>query len=434
MNMVNNHNGYVKLMNPDWARSAVIYQLNTRQFTPEGTFRAASNHLERIKNLGADIIWLMPVHKIGMKRRKGKLGSPYSVKDYYSLNPALGSLSELRSFISKAHSLGLFVILDWVANHTSWDNKLTESNPSWYLKDQERNKVPPPWTDWEDVAQLDFNNRELWGYMSNAMCWWVDRAGFDGFRADVAGFLPVKFWEYVREELEKIKPVFMLAEWESAEIHRNAFDASYAWQWWYAMRGISKGTAGIEALLKYYCWNENAFPGECMRMLFISNHDVNSWEGTMTENFGPALNAAIVLSVISNGIPLIYNGQEAGDSKRLKFYEKDCIEWKQHQTGDLYSELFSLKKKNPSLWNGKWGSEMIKTPNSCEDHVMSFIREKGNNKVFAVFNLSGSRQKVRFRGRHFEGGYMDYFGKKHTSLGKHTILKLAPWDYRVFIK
>jgi len=332
---------YVTLENPEWVKSATIYQINTRQFTKEGTFNAARKHLPRLKDLGVDIIWLMPIHEIGEKNRKGSLGSPYSVKDYYSVNPEFGDIDDVKEFIDAAHEMGMHVILDWIANHTAWDNYLVEEHPEWYVRDWKGDFRPTPWWDWIDIIDLDYGQEGLREYMTNAMVYWVEKVGFDGFRADVAGLVPVDFWNTVRRELEKIKPVFMLAEWESRDLHAAAFDMTYAWSWWDAVRNIAMGRTDLNSLFVYYSWNERAFPKESIRMTFVTNHDKNAWEGTMFENFGDALEAAIVLSVAGDGMPLIYNGQEAGNDRALEFFEKDEIEWREHPIGDLYRKLFS---------------------------------------------------------------------------------------------
>ncbi|RZJ88059.1 MAG: alpha-amlyase, partial [Brevundimonas sp.] len=213
---------------PDWSKSAVLYQLNTRQFTPEGTFRAAQGQLGRLKALGVDIIWLMPVQPIGEVNRKGTLGSPYSVRDYLAVNPEFGTMADLKAFVAAAHDQGLHVILDWVANHTSWDNALTVQHPDWYERDLDGHFRPTPWWDWSDIINLNYGHADLRRYMTEAMMFWVREADIDGFRCDVAGFVPIDFWETARAQLETIKPVFMLGEWEMRDLHRAAFDATYA--------------------------------------------------------------------------------------------------------------------------------------------------------------------------------------------------------------
>ncbi|TVR34442.1 MAG: alpha-amlyase [Balneolaceae bacterium] len=425
---------YVTLENPEWIKSATIYQINTRQFTKEGTFNAARKHLPRLKDLGVDIIWLMPIHKIGEKNRKGTLGSPYSVKDYYSVNPEFGDIDDVKEFIAAAHEMGMYVILDWIANHTAWDSSLVEEHPEWYVRDWKGDFRPTPWWDWTDIIDLDYGHEGLREYMTDAMVYWVEKAGFDGFRADVAGLVPVDFWNNVRRELEKIKPVFMLAEWESRDLHAAAFDMTYAWSWWDAVHNIAMGRADLNSLFVYYSWNERAFPKESIRMTFVTNHDKNAWEGTMFENFGDALEAAIVLSVAGDGMPLIYNGQEAGNDRALEFFEKDEIEWREHPIGDLYRKLFSLKKENSALWNGKWGATMIKVPNSAQTDVLSFVRENDKSKVFAVLNFSDQNHHVSFRESLYHGNYLEYFSNKETGLTSTTQLEIEPWGYRVFIR
>ncbi|WP_299519213.1 alpha-amylase family glycosyl hydrolase, partial [uncultured Flavobacterium sp.] len=346
---------YVQVQHPEWSKNAAIYQLNTRQFSAEGTFRAAQKELPRLKEMGIDIIWLMPINPIGEKNRKGTLGSPYSVKDYYGVNPEFGTLDDLKAFVKEAHQLGLYVILDWVANHTAWDNNLVTEHPEWYKRDYKGNFRPTPWWDWDDIIDLDYSKPELRKYMTEAMKYWVKEADIDGYRCDVAGFVPIDFWDNLRVELDAIKPVFMLAEWESRDMHANAFDMTYAWSWNEKLHKICKGQANVNELYIYYSWNESFFPNNSIRMTFVSNHDKNAWEGTMWEQFGDGLEAAIVLSVVGDGMPLIYNGQEAGEPKRLAFFEKDPIIWKQHPIGDLYKKLFTLMKQNTALWHAQWG-------------------------------------------------------------------------------
>ncbi|WP_242121151.1 alpha-amylase family glycosyl hydrolase [Aestuariivivens sediminicola] len=425
---------YVKITHPEWTRNAAIYQLNTRQFTREGTFKAAEKELPRLKDLGADILWLMPIHEIGVKNRKGTLGSPYSVKDYYSVNSEFGSLEDLKQFVKAAHDLGMYVILDWVANHTSWDNILVEKHPEWYDKDYKGDFRPTPWWDWEDIIDLDFGNPKVWEYMINALKYWVKEVDIDGYRCDVAGFVPVDFWNNARKELDAVKPVFMLAEWESRDLHAEAFDMTYAWSWNETVHRICKGDADVNGLYIYYSWNESAFPENAYRMTFVSNHDKNAWEGTMWEQFGDGLNAAIVLSVVGEGMPLIYNGQEAGNTKRLLFFERDPIEWKDHYIGELYKSLFALMKENTALWHGKWGTTMIKVPNSIENKILSFVRQNARDKVFAVFNFSDEHQNVAFKETLYQGDYIEYFSQEATHLKEGLELKLEPWGYKVFVK
>lgn len=426
---------YVKIKHPEWAKNAVIYQINTRQFTKEGTFKAAEKELPRLKELGADILWLMPIHEIGKKNRKGILGSPYSVKDYYSVNPEFGKLEDLKSFVKAAHAQGMRVILDWVANHTAWDNNLVSEHPEWYERDYKGDFRPTPWWDWTDIINLNYKNEGLRKYMTDAMKYWVREADIDGYRCDVAGFVPVDFWNNARKELDEIKPVFMLAEWESRDLHERAFDMTYAWSWYEKMEPVANGKAkDLSGLFVYYSWNESSFPKDAIRMIGVSNHDKNAWEGTEFELFGEGLQAAIVLSVVGEGMPMIYNGQEAGNAKRLKFFEKDPIVWKPHPNGELYKKLFALKKKNSTLLNWGHNATMTLVPNSKPDKVFSFVRQNEKDKIFVVINFSAAPQPVTFKETLYQGKYAEYFtGKSFTLDGKFQT-ELKPWSYMVFVK
>lgn len=426
---------YVKIKHPEWTKNATIYQINTRQFTDEGTFRAAEKHLPRLKALGVDILWLMPIHPIGEKNRKGTLGSPYAVKDYYGVNPEFGTLDDLKHFVSAAHQQGMYVILDWVANHTAWDNNLVSEHPEWYDRDWKGDFHPTPWWDWSDIIDLDYNNEGLRKYMTDALKYWVREADIDGYRCDVAGFVPIDFWNNARKELDAIKPVFMLAEWESRDLHAEAFDMTYAWSWYQAMQEIASGKKkDLGGLFGYYSWNESSYPPDTMRMTFVSNHDKNAWDGTEFEQFGKGLEAAMVLTGVSEGMPLIYNGQEAGNTKRLKFFEKDPIVWKEHPNGELYKKLFALKKKNTALWNAHWGATMILVPNSVPAKVFSFVRRNETDKVFVVLNFSDQPQTVTFKETLFLGKYTEYFSGSPVELDGSTKLQLKPWGYQIFVK
>ena len=424
----------VKLVHPEWSKNAVIYQINTRQFTEEGTFKAAESHLPRLKDLGVDILWLMPIHEIGQKNRKGTLGSPYAVKDYLSVNSEFGTLEDLKHFVQEAHKAGMYVILDWVANHTAWDNPLVEEHPEWYDRDWKGDFHPSPWRDWDDIIDLDYQQPLLREYMTEALKYWVREADVDGYRCDVAGFVPLEFWNQARRELDAIKPVFMLAEWESRDLHVEAFDMTYGWSWYSFMHMIAAGRENVNGLFYYYSHNEKEYPADVMRMLFVSNHDKNSWEGTEYEQFGDALEAVIALSATSEGMPLLYNGQEAGNTKRLEFFEKDPIQWKSHPMGELYKSLFALKKKNTALWNGKWGARMIYVPNSAPLQVFSFVRQNEIDKVFAVFNFSAETQTVQFKDSLFHGKYVDHMHGNQVELSASTQLVLQPWEYRIFAR
>jgi glycosidase len=425
---------YVRFQHAEWTKNASIYQINTRQFTPEGTFRAAEQQLPRLKELGVDILWLMPIHPIGQAKRKGALGSPYAVRDYMAVNPEFGTLDDFRHFVAAAHSLGLHVILDWVGNHTSWDNVLRTSHPEWYEKDYKGNAHPTPWYDWDDIIDLDYTQPGLRRYMTRAMTYWVREAGVDGYRADAAGLIPQDFWDNASRELRAIKPVFMLAEWESRDMHAYAFDASYAWSWWDGLRAVAEGKADATSLYTYYAWNQKFYPKQAYRMLYTTNHDKNAWDGTEFEIFGPAVDAAAAFSFVSEGMPMIYNGQEAGNHKRLAFFERDAIQWQPSPYEALYKNLLSLKKRNTALWNGEWGATMLQVPNDTPKQVFSFVRQNAKDKVFAVFNLSGKVVQAGFSGDLHAGAYRDFGTGETVRVDSGSRFDMAPWSYRILIK
>jgi glycosidase len=418
------------IRHPDWARDAVLYQINIRQFTREGTFRAAQAQLPRLHDLGVDILWLMPIHPIGVRNRKGSLGSPYSVRDFYGVNPEFGTLADLRALVDAAHALGMHVILDWVANHSAWDNSLAAQHPDWYERDWQGRFRSTPWWDWSDIIDFDYSQVGLRRYMAGAMIHWVRDVGVDGFRADVAGYVPLDFWQQVRRDLDSIRPVFMLAEFEQRDIH-TAFDASYAWTWGRAVHNIAVGQADVGALFSFYSENESAWPSRAMRMMFTSNHDQNSWEGTEFERFGPALTNATVLSFVGEGIPLIYNGQEAGNERRLQFFERDPIVWRDHPNAALYRRLIALKTAHRALWNAPWGGRMAGIVNSAPTKVFSFVRRSGGDRVFAVLNFSAEEQIVGFETAVAFGRYRDFDSGESATIDASTRIRLPPWSYRV---
>ncbi len=421
---------YVTLTHPAWSKAAILYQINTRQFTPEGTFAAAQKQLPRLKALGVDIIWLMPINPIGVEHRKGSLGSPYSVRDYRAVNPEFGTLADLQAFVAAAHKLGLHVILDWVANHSAWDNPLHAQHPNWYEHDWKGANRPTPWWDWEDVIDLDYNQPGLRQYMTESMEYWLRAADIDGFRCDVAGYVPLDFWETARAHLDAIKPVWMLAEFDQRDVHARAFDASYAWKWNNAMADIGHGKADVTALFGYYSENQSAWPAAAQRMVYTENHDQNAWEGTEFERFGANLPNAIALSFIGDGIPLIHNGQEAGNQRRLKFFERDPIIWADHPNAALFRQLITFRKAHPALANAPWGAAMVPVVNSAPKQVLSFVREKAGDKILAVFNMSGETQRISFGDGPWVGDYHDIDGNA-VVLPQGAQLTLAPWSWKV---
>lgn len=425
---------YVTLNNAEWTRDAVLYQINTRQFTREGTFRAAMQQLPRLKELGVTVLWIMPIHPIGEKNRKGTLGSPYSVRDYYAVNPEFGTLEDFKAFVDAAHGHGMKVILDLVANHTAWDNDLARQHPDWYEKDWKGDFRPTPWLDWSDIIDLDWSKPGVRAHVGGAMEYWVREADVDGYRADVAGYVPVDFWETARIRLEAIKPVFMLAEWKNPELHRRAFDASYAWDWHNTVKQIAQGKAGADALNGYYAEQESSWPREAMRLGYIENHDSNAWEGTQYENFGDGLEAMTALSFVHDGLPMIHNGQEACNAKRLAFFEKDAIDWFQRPDcalGGLLRDLIAWRKAHGALANGRFGAPMVKLDNDQPSQVFSFVRGTGAERVVAIFNLSPRPASFRLTSALADGDYRAFRGDARQRVQAGEGMALGPWEYRL---
>jgi glycosidase len=422
----------VQVTNAEWTRDAVLYQLNTRQFTPEGTFRAAQAQLPRLAAMGVDIIWLMPIHPIGIEKRKGTLGSPYAVRDYRAVNPELGTEADLRAFVAEAHRLGLKVILDWVANHSAHDNPLTLSHPDWYTRTPEGALVPPAGTDWSDVADFDYSQPGLRRYMTESLVYWVREFGIDGFRCDVAGYVPTDFWETARAELDKIKPVFMLAEWEQRDLHIRAFDATYAWGWKEALQRLVTSGEGAGPIRGYYAGQAETWPHAAMRMVYTENHDQNAWDGAAAEIYGPAYEAAIALSFVGSGLPLIHNGQEADNDRRLAFFERDPIVWREGRYDALLRKLIALKTAYRALHNGRFGAAMLEVPTSAPADVYAFTRGEAGGRVFAVFNLSPRPHAVTFEQARHHGRYRDALRGEAVSFTGGERLDLPAWGYRIF--
>jgi cyclomaltodextrinase / maltogenic alpha-amylase / neopullulanase len=419
---------------PEWSYNASIYEVNIRQFSEEGTFEAFRRELPRIREMGVDIIWLMPVHPIGEKNRKGTLGSYYSVQDYYGINPEFGTKEDFARLVDAIHDEGMYIILDWVANHTAWDNPLTETNPAFFETDENGRFMPPHGTDWDDVIQLDYENPEVWTYMTGALLYWVEEFNIDGYRCDVADMVPTPFWNQAREALDRVKPVFMLAEAETPVLHERAFDMTYAWNMHHMMNRIAAGTADANDLMQLIEKERNQYPRNAFRMQFTSNHDENSWNGTVFERLGDGAKTFAVLSATIEGMPLVYSGQEAGMDKRLEFFEKDPIEWKESTFEELYSKLLNLKSENRALWNGEKGGQLQRIPTDRDDSIFAFVRESEDDKVFVVLNLTDESLDFSIDDSRIDGSYTSLFSGEPKSFSGGVAFSMNPWEYGVFVK
>ncbi|MBI9037968.1 MAG: alpha-glucosidase C-terminal domain-containing protein [Bacteroidales bacterium] len=421
-----------KLIHPEWSKNTNIYEVNIRQYTPEGTLKAFEKHLPRLKQMGVDMIWLMPIQPIGEKNRKGTLGSYYSIKDYMAVNPEFGTMKDFKELVGKAHELGLHVIIDWVANHSAWDNKMIEDHPDWYTKDSAGNFVSP--FDWTDVVDLNYDNKEMRRHMIDALKFWVVETDIDGYRCDVAGMVPLDFWNEARKELDQIKPVFMLAEAEEPPHHKEAYDMSYAWDLHHILNDVAKGEKNSNDIAAYFVENDSLFMEDAYRMNFTSNHDENSWNGTEYERMGDGALAFAAFSATIPGMPLIYSGQEAAFNRRLEFFEKDQIDWDKFQLNDFYKKLLTLKKNNKALWNGSYGGKMIRIPTSNDEAIFAFTREKDGDKIFAIFNFTGEEQNVVLSVESFTGNYQDVFSGNKRNFSANEEIEIGPWGYFVFEK
>ncbi|HZV63949.1 MAG TPA: alpha-amylase family glycosyl hydrolase, partial [Telluria sp.] len=316
----------------------------------------------------------------------------------------------------QAHALGMHVILDWVANHTGWDHPWTTEHSDWYLKNDKDEIYPVTYTEggqtehWSDVIGLDYGKQALWKGMTDAMAFWVRETDIDGFRCDVAGGVPTAFWNQARDQLDQIKPMFMLAEADKPEHHEHAFDMSYGWDSLAVFKNVAKGKADARDLKQLVHNPPKAFPRDAYRMRFTNNRDVDSWDGSDTELYGPAFKAMAVLAATLPGMPLIYGGQEAGLSKKLAFFEKDPIQWKSYAYSGFYAGLLTLKKRNPALWNGQYGGA-AEVLDAANDKVFAFRRQMGTNVVKVVVNVSGEKQSYTLPGA--------------------APRTLAAWDYRI---
>ena len=359
--------------------NSVVYEMNVRQYTPEGTFAAAQQELPRLAELGVDIVWLMPIYPIGVDGRKGPLGSYYAVKNYCETNPEFGTLEDFDNFVAEAHRLGLRVVLDWVANHTSPDAVWVTGKPAdWYERNE---KGYTTYTaDWSDTANLNYENKDVWKGMQAALRFWMER-GVDGFRCDMACEVPLEFWQETIAGLRADYPgMYMLAEGE--ELHSlSGFNSSYAWELHHLMNSIARGEKNIPELLEYIAKDAERQPADAFRLMFTSNHDENSWAGTEFERMGEAAKLMAVLTfTLPNGQPLIYTGQEMGWNHRFQFFEKDPIPaWEKNEYFDFYKELISIRHANPALAAGDKGGKFEVV--SAEDSVLVFTRTLPDNKV-----------------------------------------------------
>lgn len=429
---------------PDWAATANVYELNVRQYTPEGTFAAVRPHLPRLAEMGVDVIWFMPIYPISESRRKGAMGSYYASSDFNAVNPEFGTLEEFVELVEEIRALGMHVILDWTANHTGWDHPWIIEHPEYYITregvDTIRHAFNPNdtsggETDWYDIAQLDYGNPALTPAMIEQMKFWLENTGVEGFRCDVAGFVPIDFWYAARPELERVKPIFMLAEWGDEPKHfEAAFDINYGWAFHQLLNRIAEGQEDdpVEAIWAYQASDTAEFAPYAYHLNFTTNHDENSWNGTEYERMGAYADAMWVVCATFEGAPLIYSGQEEPLRRRLAFFEKDDIGFGEYAKADFFAELLRLKEVNRALHSGAAGglAERVGLTGSNAEGVLAYRRARDGDRVVVLANLSTTSAEVALAPDIPTGGLTDVYSGE--TLSPDGPFALEPGDYRVF--
>jgi alpha-amylase len=436
---------------PEMMETAVIYEANIRQYSPEGTFAEFTKDIPQLKQLGVKIIWLMPIFPISETKRKAKgdlfvsdiedveerkkyLGSYYAVSDFTKVNPEFGNKEDFRTLLKTAHDNGIYVILDWVPNHTGWDHSWLKTNPEFYTKNDKGEITDPLNEDgtpvgWADVADLNYDNEDLRKAMISDMMYWITKENIDGFRCDVAGSVPLDFWEEAISQLREKKDLFMLAEaWEPELLKDDLFDMAYAWEGHSIFNEIAKGKQGVKEWETYMEKISTQYEADDILMNFVTNHDENSWNGTVKERMGDASEIMTVFSYAVPGMPLIYSGQEYDLSHRLKFFEKDSIPKAKDKTWPLLEKLGILKNTNPALNGGKQAANYTKLITN-NDAVLVFKRNKSGNVVTFIGNFSDEEQTFK---NIVQGKFLDYMINKNVEY-KNGIMILKPWEYKILI-
>jgi len=410
----------------EWAKCATIYEVNIRQYTPEGTFVAFQNHLPRLKEMGVDVLWFMPITSISEQVRKGSLGSYYACSSYTKVNPEFGSIVDFANLVEYAHSLGMKVIIDWVANHTGRGHEWMYLHPEWFSRNEkgeftERNG-------WDDVVDLNFSNNEMRKALIGAMQYWVRDIKIDGFRCDMAHLVPLDFWKEARKAVEIIKPLYWLAECEEVNYH-EVFDTTYAWSLMHISEKLSKNQVKLNEVYNVL-HGYTQYPDGATKLLFTSNHDENSWNGTEYEKYGAAAKAWAIFTQTWKGIPLIYSGQELPNLKRLKFFDKDQIDWVEKPAlYDFYKTLGVLRKSHTAIIKGDTYNLPVQT-----DGVMAYLRQDEFSTVFVLLNLSNQHHKVQIAHEKLNGEFKNVFSGLSFDFNHSVPFELLAGDYFIYVK
>ncbi len=418
-----------KFSHPQWSYTTNIYEVNIRQYTHEGTFKAFKKHLPRLKDMGVEILWFMPVTPISKKDRKGTLGSYYAVQNYTELNPEFGTAADFKKLVKEAHQLGLKIIIDWVANHAGNDNVWIEQQPDFFCYDANKNIVHP--NGWEDVVKLNYDDPAMKNAMIDAMKFWITEFDIDGFRCDMAHLVPLSFWQKAKAQLQSSKELFWLAECEEPQYHQ-VFDATYTWKWMHSTEDFYKNKTGLQTLVDVLIKNDEDFPADAFRVYFTSNHDENSWNGTEYEKYGDAAKLFAVLSCTWNGLPMIYSGQELPNLKRLQFFDKDYIDWEPNLAlHNFYKTLFALRKRNASL---RAGDATVSTfiLNTGSVKLLAYLRKNGDDEVVVVLNFSN--EKIDFQLPLEHGIYRKLFDNMEIDIAAGNTFNIIPWGYGILEK
>ena len=420
--------GQSALPHPAWIPQGNIYEVNVRQYTPEGTLNAFAKHLDRLQKMGVQTLWFMPLNPISKVDRKGSLGSYYAVADYTKLNPEFGSMADWQRLVQAAHARGMQVIIDWVPNHTGADNRWLAQHPDFFVKNSAGQ--PAVAFDWNDTKQLNYRNPEMQDSMIAAMRYWVKTSNIDGFRCDVAWNVPASFWQRAIPALRQSKPLFMLAEGDSAYLPRSGFDAVYPWHMFHAMEKVAAGTRPATALDSVYRGWQQQYPKGTIELYFTSNHDENTWNKADYGSFAGAKHApfAVFTQTMGNGVPLIYSGQEEPVLRSLQFFDKDPITFGKYERATFYATLLALRKRNPAL---AADAAFRKIKAGDERAVYAYVREKAGHKVLVVLNLSAQPQAVVVQEKALLGAPRNVFtGAAEKLAGQPT--QLPAWGYRVY--
>ncbi|MCW3089680.1 MAG: hypothetical protein JWP81_749 [Ferruginibacter sp.] len=417
------------IKHPSWIMQGNIYEVNIRQYTKEGTFNAFAKHLSRIKAMGVQTLWFMPINPISKADRKGTLGSYYAVSDYTGINPEYGTITDWKKLVQLIHSMGMKVIIDWVPNHTGADHHWLTEQPDFFAKDSAGKAAVA--VDWADTRQLNYNNMVMQDSMINAMKYWLIKTGIDGFRCDVAWNVPGTFWKKCISQLKKVNQnIFMLAEGDKPYLSRNGFDAVYPWDMFHMMIKVAAGERPAFASDSIRQKVNASFAKNTIQMYFTSNHDENSWNKSDYGTFPGPVHApfAVFTQTMESGVPLIYGGQEEPVLRPLEFFEKDPMSFGRFQRAGFYKTLLSLRKRSPAL---SADASFRKVWVGDDKALYAFVREKAGNKIFVILNLSQTEQVINVKDKTLSGNpYNVFMGTKEPLNGKSW--KIEPWGYVVY--